>query len=314
MKPIVPFISTLPNEQIKHWIKVLSKKMPKEKIIKFSKVKKKDYENIKLAIVANPKPEDINKLNNLVWIQSIWAGVERLVSRFNDNTIKIVRLVDPEMSRTMSEAVLSWVLYLHRDMPFYKEQQNQCIWKENFYIKPSDKTVSFLGLGQLGKSSALKILNNGFNVCGWSRTKKKIKRIKCFTGEKGLKKILKITDILVCLIPLTKKTNYLLNYKRLSYLKKGASIINFARGRIIKTIDLVKHLNSGNIKHVVLDVFEKEPLPKKHVLWKHPRVTILPHISANTDYGTASLIVANNIKNYRRSGRIPKFVNTLKQY
>ena len=106
----------------------------------------------------------------------------------------------------------------------------------------------------------------------------------------------------------------MLNYKRLSYLKKGASIINFARGRIIKTIDLVKHLNSGNIKHVVLDVFEKEPLPKKHVLWKHPRVTILPHISANTDYGTASLIVANNIKNYRRSGRIPKFVNTLKQY
>ena len=123
-----------------------------------------------------------------------------------------------------------------------------------------------------------------------------------------------MTDILVCLIPLTKKTKYLLNYKKLSYLKKGASIINFARGSIIKTIDLVKHLNSGNIKHAVLDVFEKEPLPKEHVLWKHPRVTLLPHISANTDYHSATLIVANNIKNYRRSGKIPKFINSLKEY
>jgi len=314
MKPIVPFISTLPKRQIKHWIKALSKKMPKEKIVNFSEVKKSEYKNIKLAIVANPKPEDVNKLDNLVWIQSIWAGVERLVSRFNDDQIKIVRLIDPEMSRTMSEAVLSWVLYLHRDVPFYKAQQNKSIWKENIYIKPSHKTVGFLGLGQLGKSSALKILNNGFNVCGWSRTKKNIKKIKCFAGEQGLKKMLKMTDILVCLIPLTKRTKYLLNYKKLSYLKKGASIINFARGPIIKTIDLVKHLNSGNIKHAVLDVFEKEPLPKEHVLWKHPRVTLLPHISANTDYETATLIVANNIKNYRRFGKIPKFINSSKGY
>ena len=126
--------------------------------------------------------------------------------------------------------------------------------------------------------------------------------------------MLQQTDILVCLIPLTRKTKYLLNYKTLSYLKKGASIINFARGAIINVNDLVKHLNSGRIKHAVLDVFEQEPLPKKSILWKHKNVTVLPHISAHTDMDTASNIVCKNIKMYRLKNRIPKSVDLKRGY
>ena len=228
--------------------------------------------------------------------------------------VKIIRLVDPEMNRTMAEAVLSWVLYLHRDMHFYRIQQNKRIWKENDYIKPSKKIVSIIGLGELGSASAAKLIENGFNVCGWSRGKKNIKKVKSFTGELGLKNMLKQTDILVCLIPLTRNTKYLLNYKMLSYLKKGASIINFARGAIINAKDLVKHLNSGRIKHAVLDVFEQEPLPKKSILWKHKNVTVLPHISAHTDMDTASNIVCKNIKMYRLKNRIPKSVDLKRGY
>jgi glyoxylate/hydroxypyruvate reductase A len=214
----------------------------------------------------------------------------------------------------MSEAVLSWVLYLHRDMHFYQVQQNKRVWKEADYIKPSKKIVSIIGLGELGSASAAKLIENGFNVCGWSRGKKNIKKVKSFTGELGLKKMLKQTDILVCLIPLTRKTKYLLNYKTLSYLKKGASIINFARGAIINAKDLVKHLNFRRIKHAVLDVFEQEPLPKTSVLWKHKNVTVLPHISAHTDMDTASNIVCKNIKMYRLKNRIPKSVDLARGY
>jgi glyoxylate/hydroxypyruvate reductase A len=242
------------------------------------------------------------------------VGVEKLVESFKGEKVKIVRLVDPEMNRTMSEAVLSWVLYLHRDMHFYRVQQNKRVWKETDYIKPSKKTVSFIGLGELGAASATKLIENGFNVCGWSRGKKNISRVKSFTSELGLKKMLKQTDILVCLIPLTKKTKYLLNHKTLSYLKRGGSIINFARGAIINAKDLVKNLNFGSVKHAVLDVFEQEPLPKTSILWKHKNVTLLPHISARTDIETASKIVSNNIKNYRINNKIPKNINFLNEY
>jgi glyoxylate/hydroxypyruvate reductase A len=314
MKSIVPFISVLPKADIDQWLKILKKKLPKERIVKFSNLKKSDYKKIDVAIVANPNPTEVKKLVNLKWIQSVWVGVEKLVESFKSERVKIVRLVDPEMNRTMSEAVLSWVLYLHRDMHFYQVHQNKRVWKEADYIKPSKKIVSIIGLGELGSASAAKLIENGFNVCGWSRGKKNIKKVKSFTGELGLKNMLKQTDILVCLIPLTRKTKYLLNYKMLSYLKKGASIINFARGAIINAKDLVKHLNSGTIKHAVLDVFEQEPLPKTSILWKHKNVTVLPHISAHTDMDTASSIVCKNIKMYRLKNRIPKSVDMTRGY
>jgi glyoxylate/hydroxypyruvate reductase len=314
MKSIVPFISILPKADIDQWLKILKKKLPKERIVKFSNLKKSDYKKIDVAIVANPNPTEVKKLVNLKWIQSVWVGVEKLVESFKSERVKIVRLIDPEMNRTMSEAVLSWVLYLHRDMHFYQVQQNKRVWKEADYIKPSKKIVSIIGLGELGSASAAKLIENGFNVCGWSRGKKNIKKVKSFTGELGLKNMLKQTDILVCLIPLTRNTKYLLNYKMLSYLKKGASIINFARGAIINAKDLVKHLNSGTIKHAVLDVFEQEPLPKTSILWKHKNVTVLPHISAHTDMDTASSIVCKNIKMYRLKNRIPKSVDMTRGY
>jgi glyoxylate/hydroxypyruvate reductase A len=314
MKSIVPFISMLPKADIDQWLKILKKKLPKERIVEFSILKKADYKKIDVAIVANPNPTEVKKLVNLKWIQSVWVGVEKLVESFKGEKVKIVRLIDPEMSRTMAEAVLSWVLYLHRDMHFYKVQQNKRVWKEADYIKPSKKVVSFIGLGELGTASAFKLIQNNFNVCGWSRVKKNISKVKSFTGELGLKKMLQQTDILVCLVPLTKKTKYLLNYKILSYLKKGASIINFARGAIINANDLVKHLNSGRIKHAVLDVFEQEPLPKTSILWKHKNVTVLPHISAHTDMDTASSIVCKNIKMYRLKNRIPKSVDLKRGY
>jgi glyoxylate/hydroxypyruvate reductase A len=304
----------LPKADIDQWLKILKKKLPMERIVKFSNLKKSDYKKIEVAIVANPNPTEVKKLVNLKWIQSVWVGVEKLVESFKIERVKIVRLVDPEMNRTMSEAVLSWVLYLHRDMHFYQVQQNKRVWKEADYIKPSKKIVSIIGLGELGSASAAKLIENGFNVCGWSRGKKNIKKVKSFTGELGLKNMLKQTDILVCLIPLTRNTKYLLNYKMLSYLKKGASIINFARGAIINAKDLVKHLNSGRIKHAVLDVFEQEPLPKTSILWKHKNVTVLPHISAHTDMDTASSIVCKNIKMYRLKNRIPKSVDMVRGY
>lgn len=314
MKSIVPFVAKLEKSEIDKWVKVLKKKLKGARVVKFSDLKKSEYSKVEVAVVANPNPSEVEKLVNLKWVQSIWVGVEKLVQTFKRSGVKIVRLVDPEMNRTMAEAVLSWVLYLHRDMYSYRVQQDKKAWIELDYIKPSKKVVSFIGLGELGKAAAKKLIENGFKVCGWSGSKKNIKKVKSFTGHFGLKKMLGQTDILVCLIPLTDKTKYLLNYKTLSFLKKGACIVNFARGAIINEKDLVKHLNSGRIKHAVLDVFEQEPLPKTSILWKHKRVAILPHISANTDFESASDIVAKNLRLFKLKKKIPKFVDLQRGY
>jgi glyoxylate/hydroxypyruvate reductase A len=122
------------------------------------------------------------------------------------------------------------------------------------------------------------------------------------------------SDILVCLLPLTSITKGIINKDLLNKLPTGSAIINFARGGIINTSDLLEALNAKHINHAVLDVFEQEPLNAESELWQHPDITILPHISAPTNVKSASDIVAKNITTYRATGQLPKTVNKLVGY
>ncbi|MDC4987825.1 glyoxylate/hydroxypyruvate reductase A [Acinetobacter baumannii] len=268
-----------------------------------------------VAIVANPDPNDLKKLPELQWVHSVWAGVDKLVTELNEQyQIKIVRLIDPKLSDTMSEAVLAWTLYLHRNMPLYAKQQSERKWLEHEYTPPEEKTISILGLGALGSISALKLKAAGFNVCGWSRTQKNIPNITCYSGSDGLSDMLKKTDILICLLPLTPQTQGLINQKMIQSLRKNSSIINFSRGLIIDDLALREELNNGHLEHVVLDVFDIEPLSPESWHWQHEKVTVLPHISAPTNRKSASLIVAENIRKYRLDGSIPPFINKMIGY
>ncbi|MDG1752621.1 MAG: glyoxylate/hydroxypyruvate reductase A [Thalassotalea sp.] len=268
----------------------------------------------KIAIVANPEPEVLADFPKLIWIQSLWAGVERLIAEIPSPSFEIVRLVDPCLAKTMAEAVVAWSYYLHRDMPLYMSQQRSQQWQQHEVTLSNDRTVGILGLGELGQASADKLALNGFNVLGWSQQQKALEGISCFNGLDGLNHVISQSDIIVVLLPLTEKTTGLLNRDLFSKMKSGAGIINFARGKIIDHADLVAALNEKIISHAVLDVFVQEPLPEDNSLWQHPNITVLPHISAPTNRDTACKIVIDNIKNYFLTGNIPASVDFKKGY
>jgi glyoxylate/hydroxypyruvate reductase A len=310
----IPFIASAGYANSGHWIAALQLAMPHERIIAFSELSLAQKQQCQLAIVANPDPAELRSLPQLLWLHSVWAGVERLLSDLGTSDLKIVRLVDPQLATTMAEAVLAWVLYLHRDMPAYAGQQRQGLWQPRDYVKPQDKTVSLLGLGALGEAAALRLLAAGFKVCGWSRHPKNLENIDCYAGIAELPQMLAKTDILVCLLPLTADTNNLLDADMLAALPEGAALINFARGAIVDDTALLAALDSNKLKHAVLDVFRQEPLAAEHAYWQHPQVTVLPHISAPTDMHTASAIVAANILEYRNSGTLPPTVDARRGY
>ncbi|MBL4941925.1 MAG: glyoxylate/hydroxypyruvate reductase A, partial [Colwellia sp.] len=87
-----------------------------------------------------------------------------------------------------------------------------------------------------------------------------------------------------------------------------------ARGGIINNADLLANLDSNHLAHAVLDVFEEEPLNMNSHLWQQPNLTVLPHVSAPTHCLSAGDIVAKNIKSYRKTGEIPKFVDFARGY
>lgn len=305
----IALVGELSPEQSANWLRLLNAELPDENIIEFSELSPAQRQQCDIAIVANPNPTDIAQLPNLKWLHSLWAGVEKLVAAFKADNLKIVRLIDPNLTDAMSEAALAWSLYLHRDMPHYQQAQTKAEWSSKLYARPSERTIGVLGLGQLGSASAQRLSENGFNVLGWSRNPKQIAGLTSLSGEPGLNQLLSQSDIVIVLVPLTQDTHHLLNHQRLSLMKPTANIINFARSRIIDTQALIKRLDEHQLAHAVLDVFDQEPLPKDSPLWQHKSITILPHISAQTNPNTASAIVAKNIKQYRKTNQIPTCIN-----
>ena len=314
MKSPIALVGELNPDQIANWLKTLRAELPNETIIEYSQLSPAQQQQCEIAIVANPSPEDIAQLPNLKWLHSLWAGVEKLVATFKAQNLKIVRLIDPNLIAAMSEAALAWTLYLHRDMPHYRQAQSKRQWQSKPYLSPKETTVGVLGLGQLGQASAQRLAENGFNVLGWSRKPKQLKNIVGLHGDAGLKQILSQSDIIIVLVPLTRETKQMLNLEKLSQMKPSASIINFARGGIIETKTLVQQLDKNLLDHAVLDVFDQEPLPTDNPLWQHPKITILPHISAQTNLQTASKIVAKNIDHYRETDEIPACIDYSKGY
>lgn len=314
MNKQIAFIGKIANKERDTWITTISPRLIDAKIVIYDQLTTEQKLKIEVAIVANPEPEQLAEFPNLIWIQSLWAGVERLVTELPNAKFDIVRMTDPTLATTMAEAVLAWTFYLHREMPKYLHQQKQKLWLERDLIELKDRHIGVLGLGKLGTVSAQKLLLNGFNVSGWSRSLTKIKGVKCFSGEDGLKELLAQTNILICLLPLTNETHALLNAQSMSILPQGASIINFSRGQIIDEKSLLQHLESGHLEHAVLDVFEVEPLPVSNTLWDCPDITILPHISAPTTIRTASELVADNLIHYFETGEIPVAVQRTRGY
>lgn len=313
-RPPIALVTRLDQAAEQGWRDRLAALLPDERVIAFAALDDTARRAADIAVVANPDPQAIAALSGLRWIHSLWAGVERLVAELPATAPPVVRLVDPELSRTMAEAVLAWTYYLHRDMPAYARQQRQRLWRQLPYRRTADFTVGVLGLGALGAEACARLTQAGFAVRGWSRSAKSLPGVATFHGGDGLRAMVGDCDVLVCLVPLTDETRGLVDSAVLAGLKPGAGLINFARGPVVVTADLLAALDQGRVGHAVLDVFDAEPLAADSPLWTHAAVTVLPHISAPTAPDTAAAIVAANIRAYRADGRLPPLVDRVRGY
>jgi glyoxylate/hydroxypyruvate reductase A len=309
MSLTVPFIHQLTNAQEAMWLDALRVAAPTLHICRLADLTQSERDAVCVAIVANPNPAELSDLPNLGWVQSLWAGVERLLQELPQKNIDIVRLIDPQLGDTMAEAVLAWTLYLHRDMPRYAAQQQRAIWAQHVLPLASDRTVGVLGLGHLGAKAAQRLAANGFNVLGWNRSVKQVPQVETLSGLDGLNNIAARSDIIVVLVPSTPQTRGVLGKEFLAQIKPGAAFINFARADIIDNEALFAALNDGRASHAVLDVHHIEPLPQTDPAWDQHNLTILPHIAAPTHLQSAARIVSANLTEFMVNGTIPPAVS-----
>jgi glyoxylate/hydroxypyruvate reductase A len=258
---------------------------------------------VQAAVVANPPPGSLQGLPQLRLIQSLWAGVDRLLA---DPTlppgVPIARMVDPAMNAAMAETALWAVLALHRGFFAYARRQREGRWLAHAQHRADEVPVLVLGQGQMGRAAAARIAQQGYPVITWRR------------DGTPLAPLLVRHRIVLNLLPLTPATRGLLDAGFFAALPAQASIVNLGRGAHLVDADLLAALDSGHLRHAVLDVFNTEPLSAGHPYWQHPCVTVLPHAAAATDPRSAAAVVAANLRALREGRELLHCVDVQRGY
>lgn len=244
-------------------------------------------------------PDDLmTQFPNLELLISVGAGVDHLDLSKLPPDLPVARMVEPGIVDGMVEYVSMAVLGLHRDLIDYVSQQRAEVWKQIRVRPASTRRVGVLGLGMLGQACCRMLTPFGFQLAGWSRSRRDIAGVASFAGAEELPAFLARTDILVCLLPLTDETRGMLNAELFAQLPQGAKLVNSGRGAHLDQDALLAALDSGQISAAVLDVTTPEPLTRGHPLWSHPRVLVTPHIASMTQPETAVEVVLENLRRH----------------
>jgi glyoxylate/hydroxypyruvate reductase A len=300
------------DDELAAWLPLLRGALPGEAIVTSPTA---DPAAIDVAIVANPPRGVLAGLPDLRLVQSLWAGVDRLLA---DPTVPpgvpLARMVDPAMNEAMAETALWAVLQVHRDFIDYGAQQRARCWQPRPQRRADEVPVAVLGLGEMGGTVARRLSANGYPVSGWSRRPARVEGVRSLAGEAALAQVLRDAEVVVNLLPLTDATRGLFDAERLAQMRAGAVLVNLARGGHVVEDDLLSSLDRGHLRHAVLDVFAAEPLPPSHPFWSHPRVTVLPHVAAQTDPRSAAAVAAANVRALRAGRPLAHLVDRARGY
>lgn len=260
-----------------------------------------DPAEIEFAAISRLPENAARGLPNLKLIVSLFAGQDMLLA---DKTlppnVPIVRAANPEGDRMMTETVLLHVLRHHRQIPELLLAQQKSEWASPKRLKASDRKVGVMGLGPIGLAAAKALRDFGFQTAAWVRRPRQVDGIEIFHGDSQLAAFLGRSEIVVNLLPMTPDTENILGAKNFALMPKGASVINLGRGQHVVDGELITALDSGQLIAATLDVFRQEPLPKESPLWRHPRITIIPHASRGQFPADITPLICGHLRRYQR--------------
>jgi glyoxylate/hydroxypyruvate reductase A len=257
-----------------------------------------DPETVEMAIVWKHPHGALGLFPNLQLIQSYGAGVEHLLrDQALPSDIPITRIVDTNLTRSMERYVAMAVLAIHKRLGFYLQKQQEKVWETPEPIELPLR-IGILGLGELGAACAAYLAAMGFEISGYSYSKKEIPGVTCLCAEEiSVEDFAASINVLVCLLPLTPQTEGILQYSLFQRMPRGSYLINAARGGHLVDQDLLRAMEEGIIAGAFLDVFHQEPLPVEHLFWSHNNIFITPHSASVTNPDGAAALATEN---YRR--------------
>jgi glyoxylate/hydroxypyruvate reductase len=233
----------------------------------------------------------------LRWIQGMGAGVERFLVSGLPPRVVITRAAGI-FGPWMAEYVLGWALWTTQKMELFRAQQRARHWRPVDPARLRGTTLCVLGLGDIGRAVAAAGRALGMRVIGVSRSGRPAREAHRVVRTAALSRALADADFLAVTVPLTDATRGLVGARELAALRRGAWLINIARGPVVDEAALLAALRRGAIGGAVLDVFSEEPLPPGHPFWAMDNVVITPHISGPSTPAEIGPIFQDNLRRY----------------
>jgi phosphoglycerate dehydrogenase-like enzyme len=234
-------------------------------------------------LLANPliAKTYINEAYTLKWMQSVFAGVDSMISSDLKQDYMLTNVRDT-YGEVMAEYVFGYILMFHRKIVEHIDWQRQRNWNQMAYDSLSKKVMCVLGTGSIGMEiarigKAFNMITYGLNSTGAGAPNFD----ETFTFDAAAEYLGK-SDYVVNVLPSTQHTRGMINKEFLALFRKESVFINVGRGDALIEDDLVQALERAAIGAAVLDVFHKEPLPESSRLWSVPNLYITPHDSGYT--------------------------------
>lgn len=310
MKPV--FVYKADGQRGQQWADIFRRDAPEIDFRLWPEVG--DPQAVRYLAAWEPPADLETRFPKLELLFSTGAGVDQFDLAALPPHLALVRMVEPGIVQGMVEYVTHAVLDLHRDMPAYRRAQQQRQWQPLPVRTAGECRVGVLGLGSLGQAVLAQLVGLSFDAAGWSRSRRELPGVRCHAGADELDAFLATTQILVCLLPLTDATRGMLDAALFAKLPRGASLVHVGRGPQLVAADLLRALDEERLAEAVLDVTDPEPLPSDHLLWRHPRVQITPHIASVTQPQTAARVVIDNLRRHARGEPLVGLVDRTRGY
>jgi phosphoglycerate dehydrogenase-like enzyme len=274
--------------------------------------------HVEVLVCYNPfNTLDISLLQKLRYIQLSSIGIDQLPLDKVNNTEITVCNNRGGYSIPMGEWVVMKILELMKNsFDLYKNQMNK-VWKmDTSTLELYGKTIGFIGTGSIAWESAKRLQGFGVKILGVNTNGRNVDHFdKCFSIE-HLDDMLCQCDVVVITIPSTKETYQLIGKDTFSAMKKGAFLINVARGNILDEKSLIGNLKTGKLAGAALDVFQVEPLEQDSELWSLNNVIITPHNSWISEMRNQRRweLIYENLRRYINKEQLINIVDVGKGY
>jgi D-3-phosphoglycerate dehydrogenase len=270
------------------------------------------FEGLAIRSATKVTPEILERATRLKVIGRAGIGVDNVDLPAATARGVIVMNTPFGNSITTAEHAIGLMLALARQIPQADASTQAGKWEKNRFmgVEITSKTLGIIGCGNIGSIVANRAIGLKMKVIAYDPFLSPERAQDLGVEKIDLPELLRRADFITLHTPLTEQTKNLIDAKGLKAMKKGARVINCARGGLVDELALREALDRGHIAGAALDVFMQEPA-EQNPLFGHPNVVCTPHLGASTAEAqeNVALQIAEQIADYLLRGAISNAVN-----